>query len=86
MKSYKFKVNENGYTVHIKSHEDNIINLEVNGTTYAVKMNEDIKKTKTAHYRIAHGLLFVMQDKTAYAVKRALIMPLTTAISALPSI
>lgn len=47
MKTYKFKVNENGYTVHIKSHEDNIINLEVNGTTYAVKMKEDIKKTKT---------------------------------------
>lgn len=47
MKSYKFKVNENGYTVNIKSHEDNIINLEVNGTTYAVKMKEDIKKTKT---------------------------------------
>ena len=36
MKSYKFKVNENGYTVHIKSHEDNVINLEVNGTSYDV--------------------------------------------------
>jgi len=47
MKSYKFKVNENGYTVNIKSHEDNIINLEVNGTCYAVKMKNDIKKTKT---------------------------------------
>jgi len=47
MKSYKFKVNENGYTVNIKSHEDNIINLEVNGTSYAVEMKDDIKKTKT---------------------------------------
>lgn len=47
MKSYKFKVNENGYTVNIKSHEDNIINLEVNGTSYAVVMKEEIKKTKT---------------------------------------
>ena len=47
MKTYKFKVNENGYTVNIKSHEDNIINLEVNGTSYAVKMSEEIKKTKT---------------------------------------
>lgn len=47
MKSYKFKVNENGYTVNIKSHEDNIINLEVNGTSYAVVMEQDIKKTKT---------------------------------------
>lgn len=47
MKSYKFKINENGYTVNIKSHEGNIINLEVNGSVYAVKMKEDIKKTKT---------------------------------------
>lgn len=47
MKTYKFKVNENGYTVNVKSHEDNIINLEVNGTTYAVKMSEEFKKTKT---------------------------------------
>ncbi len=47
MKSYKFKVNENGYTVNIKSHEDNIINLEVNGTSYEVIMKQDIKKTKT---------------------------------------
>lgn len=47
MKSYKFKVNENGYTVKIKSHEDNIINLEVNGTSYDVVMRTDIKKTKT---------------------------------------
>ena len=47
MKTYKFKVNENGYTVHIKSYEDNTINLEVNGTSYAVKMSEEFKKTKT---------------------------------------
>ena len=47
MKTYKFKVNENGYTVHIKSHEDNIINLEVNGTSYAVKLSEEYRKTKT---------------------------------------
>ncbi|NRD23644.1 acetyl-CoA carboxylase biotin carboxyl carrier protein subunit [Winogradskyella litoriviva] len=47
MKSYKFKVNENGYTVNIKSHEDNVINLEVNGTTYDVILKADVKKTKT---------------------------------------
>lgn len=47
MKSYKFKVNENGYTVNIKSHEDNVIKLEVNGTCYDVVMKKDIKQTKT---------------------------------------
>ena len=47
MKTYKFKVNETGYTVNIKSHEDNIINLEVNGTSYDVVLQGDLKKTKT---------------------------------------
>lgn len=47
MKTYKFKVNETGYTVNIKSHEDNIINLEVNGTSYDVELKQEIKKTKT---------------------------------------
>jgi len=47
MKNYKFKVNENGYTVNIKSHEDDIITLEVNGTSYEVIMEADIKKSKT---------------------------------------
>lgn len=47
MKTYKFKVNENGYTVNIKSQEDNIINLEVNGTSYDVVLKQEIKKTKT---------------------------------------
>ena len=47
MKTYKFKVNATGYTVNIKSHEGNTINLEVNGTTYDVKLKEEVKKTKT---------------------------------------
>ena len=47
MKTYKFKVNETGYTVNIKSHEDNIIKLEVNGTSYDVVLQGDLKKIKT---------------------------------------
>jgi biotin carboxyl carrier protein len=47
MKTYKFKVNETGYTVRIESHEGNMLNMEVNGTKYAVKLKEEIKKTKT---------------------------------------
>ena len=45
MKTYKFKVNATGYTVNVKSQEDNIINLEVNGTSYDVVLEEDAKKT-----------------------------------------
>lgn len=47
MKNFKFRINSNNYKVNIKSHEGNIIDLEVNGTSYAVEMKEEIKKTKT---------------------------------------
>jgi biotin carboxyl carrier protein len=47
MKNFTFKINENNYSVKIISHEDNIIDIEVNGTSYSVKMKEDIKTVKT---------------------------------------
>ena len=47
MKNFEFKINENTYSVKIVSHEKNIIELEVNGTSYAVKMKETIAKAKT---------------------------------------
>jgi len=47
MKNFKFNIHENDYNVHIVSHEGNMINLEVNGTKYEVKMKDEVKKTKT---------------------------------------
>ena len=47
MKNFKFKINENSYSVKIVSHESDTIELEVNGTSYAVKMKEETKKAKT---------------------------------------
>ncbi|SDR93585.1 Biotin-requiring enzyme [Polaribacter sp. KT25b] len=47
MKNFKFKINENSYSVKIVSHESDTIDIEVNGTSYAVKMKEEIKKAKT---------------------------------------
>lgn len=47
MKNFKFKIYDNNYNVRIVSHEDNIINLEVNGTSYSVKLDEEIKQPKT---------------------------------------
>lgn len=47
MKNFKFRIYENNYNVRILSHEDNIIDLEVNGTSYSVKLKEEIKTTKT---------------------------------------
>ena len=49
MKNFTFKINENNYNVKIVSHEDNIIDLEVNGTTYSVKMKEEVKTTKNTY-------------------------------------
>jgi len=47
MKNFKFKIHDNNYKVNILSHEGNVINLEVNGTSYSVQMKEEIKKIKT---------------------------------------
>ena len=48
MKSYKFKINNNDFSVDITSVEDNIINLEVNGTAFQVEMEKTLKPvTKT---------------------------------------
>lgn len=40
MKEYKYKINGNVYNVIINDIEDNIANVEVNGTPYRVEMDE----------------------------------------------
>jgi biotin carboxyl carrier protein len=47
MKNFKFRINSNNYNVRVLSQEDNIIDLEVNGTSYSVKLSEEVKVTKT---------------------------------------
>ena len=47
MKNFKFKIHDNNYNVKILSHEASVIKLEVNGTSYSVKMKEEVKKVKT---------------------------------------
>lgn len=47
MKSYKFKINGNDYAVEIKSVEDDIAEVEVNGTPYQVQLTKELKITKT---------------------------------------
>lgn len=44
MKEYKFTINGNIYKVSINSIEDNIANVEVNGTPYNVEMSRPSKK------------------------------------------
>ncbi|MDX9695270.1 MAG: biotin/lipoyl-containing protein [Bacteroidales bacterium] len=47
MKNFKFKINGNQYDVNIINVEDNIADLEVNGTPYKVEVEKTLETTKT---------------------------------------
>ncbi len=47
MKKFNFKISGNEYGVEIKSIEDNIAQIEVNGTQYEVELEGVAKPTKT---------------------------------------
>jgi biotin carboxyl carrier protein len=47
MKKYKFQINGTSYQVDIKDTADNVIQLEVNGSPFEVKMETEVKKSKT---------------------------------------
>ncbi len=47
MKKYKFTIHGNQYDVHILNVEDNIIELEVNGSAYEVEVDKTIQPAKT---------------------------------------
>jgi len=47
MKSYKFKIRGHEYEVDIKKAEGNIFDIDVNGTSYVVELDREVKATKT---------------------------------------
>ncbi|MBS0001393.1 MAG: biotin/lipoyl-binding protein [Cyclobacteriaceae bacterium] len=47
MKTYNFTIQGNKYTVQIKSFEDNIADMEVNGTPYQVELEKTMVTSKT---------------------------------------
>jgi glutaconyl-CoA/methylmalonyl-CoA decarboxylase subunit gamma len=47
MKRFKFTVNGNKYETEILSIEDNVAEIEVNGTKYIVELSKDIRPVKT---------------------------------------
>jgi glutaconyl-CoA/methylmalonyl-CoA decarboxylase subunit gamma len=47
MKNYSFTINGNDYQVEIKSIDENVAIMEVNGTRYSVEIHHKIKQTKT---------------------------------------
>lgn len=47
MKKFEFTISGNKYQVHIKDFEDNLAQIEVNGTQYEVEVHQEMKKAKT---------------------------------------
>ena len=47
MKKYKFTIHGNQYDVSILNVEDNVIELEVNGSNYTVEVDKSIQPVKT---------------------------------------
>ncbi|MCK9280645.1 MAG: biotin/lipoyl-binding protein [Melioribacteraceae bacterium] len=47
MKKFKFKIHGNKYDVEVLNVEDNIAEIDVNGTTYTVEVDKDLKPVKT---------------------------------------
>ncbi len=47
MKKYKFTIHGNVYDVHILNVEDNIIEMEVNGSSYNVEVDKSLQPVKT---------------------------------------
>jgi glutaconyl-CoA/methylmalonyl-CoA decarboxylase subunit gamma len=47
MKKYKFTIHGNQYEVQIQNVEDNIIELEVNGSFYTVEVDKSLQPVKT---------------------------------------
>lgn len=45
MKQYKYKINGNLYNVTVKDVEENIAQVEVNGTPYKVELDKPLKTT-----------------------------------------
>ncbi len=47
MKKFKFKINGNQYNAEVLSIEDNVAEIEINGTRYSVEVDKDMQPVKT---------------------------------------
>ncbi len=47
MKKFKFTIRGNNYDVEILNIEDDLAEIEVNGSTYQVEIHKEVKTTKT---------------------------------------
>ena len=47
MKKFKFTIGGSNYSVNVKGIENNIAEIEVNGTPYDIEIEQEIKTSKT---------------------------------------
>jgi biotin carboxyl carrier protein len=47
MKKFKFKIKGHDYDVELLNYEENIASIDVNGTTYEVEVQREVKTSKT---------------------------------------
>ena len=47
MKKFKFRINGNQYNAEVLSIEDNVAEVEINGTRYSVEVDKDMQPVKT---------------------------------------
>lgn len=69
MKQYKYKINGNLYNVTVNDPEENIVNVEVNGTPYRVELDKPVKAT-VAPKPVTHPAAAPKTDSGAPVVQR----------------
>lgn len=91
MKEYKYKINGNSYTVAIGDIEDNIAQVEVNGTPYKVELEKKAAPTVTvtaprpaAAPRTATGQKVIAKTPAAAAGGTQIKAPLPGVVMSIP--
>lgn len=69
MKQFKFTINGNEYEVEVQNIEENIATVEVNGTSYEVTLDKEMKQRKTP--KIIQAKPVPTTDVTAATAKTA---------------
>jgi glutaconyl-CoA/methylmalonyl-CoA decarboxylase subunit gamma len=69
MKTYNFKIKDRAYKVEIVGMEDNVAKLNVNGESYEVEVEQQLKTTKTP--KLTRSLAVPSTDSTPATARTA---------------
>ncbi len=79
MKKYKFKIHGNDYEVLIKDLDEKIANIEVNGTSYEIEIDTEVKTSKTpqlirkpVEHKPGEGMIQKSKSTGSYQIKSPL--------------